>query len=346
MIALAVISLLAVLASSAKASIDKGVRDAFGTAAFVITSSDGKPFPDGVAGKVAQTDGVAEVGRQRTMTVKVGANVVGATGVDPGVLRGAIVAKVDRGSMDPLRAGSALLPANLARTLNADVGDTITVITRSGHHRLPVAAVLAPNTQLNAIVVSLDTFGRIGGGVSDSVLYVSLDDGVQPAEAAPRLAATVAENPLLQVRDQAAYAQAQRGPVDALAGAVYALLALAVVIAILGVVNTLLLSVFERTREIGLLRAIGMERDQVRSMVRVESIAIAVLGAVLGVVVGVTSAAAIQSAMTDDGFAVLDIPYLQLLIVVLAAALVGVLAALWPARRAARLDILRAIASE
>jgi putative ABC transport system permease protein len=346
MIALAVISLLAVLASSAKASIDKGVRDAFGTADFVITGSDGRPFPDEVANKVARTDGVAEVGRLRSMTVKVGANLVSATGVDPGVLRGPIVANVERGSLDPLDAGLALLPANLARTLEADVGDTITVITRSGRHKLAVAAVLAPNTQLNAIVVSLVTFGRIGGGVSDSALYVDLDDGVQPAEAAPRLAATVAENPLLQVRDQTAYAQAQRGPVDALAGAVYALLALAVVIAILGVVNTLLLSVFERTREIGLLRAIGMERDQVRSMVRVESIAIAVLGAVLGLVIGVTSAAAIQSAMTDDGFAVLDIPYLQLLIVVLAAALVGVLAALWPARRAARLDILRAITTE
>jgi putative ABC transport system permease protein len=127
---------------------------------------------------------------------------------------------------------------------------------------------------------------------------------------------------------------------------VYALLALAVIIAILGIVNTLLLSVFERTREIGLLRAIGMEREQVRSMVRVESIAIAVLGAILGLVIGVTSAAAIRSAMTDDGFAVLDIPYLQLLVVVVAAALVGVLAALWPARRAARLDILRAITTE
>jgi putative ABC transport system permease protein len=262
------------------------------------------------------------------------------------VLRGPIIAKVQRGSLEALGAGSALLPANLARTLDAGVGDTITVVTRSGRHRLPVAAVLEPNTQLNAIVVSLDTFGLIGGGVSDSVLYVDLDDGVQPAEAAPRLAAAVAANPLLQVRDQTAYAEAQRGPVDALAGAVYALLALAVIIAILGIVNTLLLSVFERTREIGLLRAIGMERDQVRSMVRVESIAIAVLGAILGLVIGVTSAAAIRSAMTDDGFAVLDIPYLQLLVVVLAAALVGVLAALWPARRAARLDILRAITTE
>lgn len=347
MIALAVISLLAVLASSAKASIDRGVRDAFGTADFVVTGTDGRPFPDEVADQVSRVDGVEAVGRQRTMTAKVGSNVISASGVDDAVLRGPIVAKVESGTLDALRNGSAVLPANLSRTLDAGVGDTITVVTKTGQNRLPVGAVVAPNTQLNAIVVSLDTFAKLGGaGTTDTVLYVDLRDGVEPAQAAPRISAAVAANPLLQVRDQTAYAEAQRGPVDALAAGVYALLALAVLIAILGIVNTLLLSVFERTREIGLLRAIGMERDQVREMVRVESVAIAVLGAVLGLALGITAAAAIRSAMKDDGFAVLDIPYLQLLIVVVAAAAVGVLAALWPARRAARLDILRAITTE
>ena len=346
MIALAVISLLAVLASSAKASIDRGVRDAFGTADFVVTSSDSKPFPDEVAGQVAGVDGVAAVGRQRTMSARVGTNAVTASGVDDAVLRGPVVAKVERGTLDALRSGSAVLPANLSRTLDADVGDTITVTTRSGDHRLPVGAVVAPNTQLDAVVVSLDTFAALGGAATDRVLYVDLRDGVEPSQAAPRISAAVAANPLLRVRDQTAYAESQRGPVDALAAGVYALLALAVLIAILGIVNTLLLSVFERTREIGLLRAIGMERDQVREMVRVESVAIAVLGAVLGMAVGIAGATAIQAAMQDDGFAVLDIPWIQLLVVVVAAAAVGVLAALWPARRAARLDILRAITTE
>ena len=347
MIALAVVSLLAVLASSAKASIDRGVQDAFGTADFVITGSDAKPFPDEVADRVARVDGVAAVGRQRTMTAEAGSTAIGVSGVDEAVLRGPIVARVERGSIDVLRSGGAVLPANLARTLDTTVGDTITVTTRSGEHKLPVGAVVAPNTQLNAIVVSLDTFAKLGGAsTTDSVLYLDLRDGVAPAEAAPRIAAAIASNPLLQVRNQAAYAEAQRGPVDALAAGVYALLALAVLIAILGIVNTLLLSVFERTREIGLLRAIGMERDQVREMVRVESVAIAVLGALLGLVVGIGAGAAIRAAMADDGFAVLDIPYLQLLVVVVAAAVVGVLAALWPARRAARLDILRAITTE
>ncbi len=346
MIGLAVIGGMAVLASSAKASIDKDVTTAFGTADFVVTGTDGQPFAATVAETVRGVDGVASVGRQRSMAVEVGDHRLNATGVDPDVLRGPIVTEVEQGSLDRLDAGSAVLPSNLARTLDVTVGDTVPVLTRTGTHRLEVAAVLAPNRQLDAVITSIDTFTRIGGGNTDSTVYVVLRDGVSPAEAAQRLAGALSGNPLVQVRDQTAYAEAQRGPVDALAGAVYLLLGLTVLIAVLGIVNTLLLSVIERTREIGLLRAIGMERPQVREMVRVESIAIALLGAVLGLLIGVVFAAAIQDVMRDDGLAVLDIPYLQLVITVLAAALVGVLAALWPARRAARLDILTAIATE
>lgn len=124
------------------------------------------------------------------------------------------------------------------------------------------------------------------------------------------------------------------------------LLALAILIAVLGIVNTLALGVVERTREIGLLRAIGMDRPQLRRMLQVESIAIALLGALLGLVIGVLFGASIQQVMAEDGLAVLDIPVLQLLIAVLVAAAVGVLAAVWPSRRAAKLDVLRAIATE
>jgi putative ABC transport system permease protein len=104
--------------------------------------------------------------------------------------------------------------------------------------------------------------------------------------------------------------------------------------------------VVERTREIGLLRAIGMDRPQLRRMLQVESIAISLLGALLGVLIGVFFGASMQKVMADDGLGVLDIPVLQLVIAVLVAAAVGVLAAVWPSRRAARLDVLRAIATE
>jgi hypothetical protein len=124
---------------------------------------------------------------------------------------------------------------------------------------------------------------------------------------------------------------------------VLALLALSVLIAALGIINTLALAVIERTREIGLLRAIGLQRRQVRQMIRYEAVVISVFGALLGLVIGVGFAALVQTFASDDGMEVLSIPVLQLALYVLVAAVIGVLASLWPARHASRMDILRAI---
>lgn len=125
-----------------------------------------------------------------------------------------------------------------------------------------------------------------------------------------------------------------------------ALLGLALVIALLGITNTLALSVFERTRELGLLRAIGMSRRQARSMIRWEAVIIAVIGAVLGLVVGAFLGWALVTALDSEGITELDIPGGQLATYMVIAALAGVLAALLPARRAARLNVLRAISTE
>jgi putative ABC transport system permease protein len=119
-----------------------------------------------------------------------------------------------------------------------------------------------------------------------------------------------------------------------------------VIIAILGVVNTLSLSVIERTREVGLLRAVGVSRSQLRTMIRLEAIVVAVFGAVLGVVMGVAFGSAVVRALRDDGLTDLAIPWTALVVFVVGSALLGVLAAVFPARRAARLDVLRAITSE
>ena len=126
----------------------------------------------------------------------------------------------------------------------------------------------------------------------------------------------------------------------------YVLLLFSIVIAVLGIINTLALSVIERTREIGLLRAVGLSRRQLRTMLRLESVAIALLGAVLGVVLGLAAGWGLQRSLADDGIEVLAIPFAQLSIFVALAGVVGVLAALWPGRRASRLDVLRAITTE
>ena len=134
--------------------------------------------------------------------------------------------------------------------------------------------------------------------------------------------------------------------VNQLLGIVTALLLLAVVVAVLGIVNTLVLSVVERTRELGLLRAVGGTRRQVRTVVRRESVLMSLLGAVTGIALGTLSGVALSRALVDEGITTIAIPTLTLAVYLVVAAAVGVLAALGPARRASRVDFLRAIASE
>ena len=133
--------------------------------------------------------------------------------------------------------------------------------------------------------------------------------------------------------------------VNQLLGLVYALLSLSVIVALLGIVNTLALAVYERTRELGLLRAVGMSRRQVRRMVRAESVITALIGAVLGLVLGIVFAVVVSRPLADEGF-VLTFPVGTLIALALVAAIAGVIAAIPPARRAARVDVLRAVTTE
>lgn len=145
--------------------------------------------------------------------------------------------------------------------------------------------------------------------------------------------------------DKAGFLDVVNGEIDTVLGLFYALLMLAVVMALLGIANTLALSTLERTRELGLLRAVGMARSQVRSMVRCESVTIALFGTTLGLAVGTFFGWAIVQAMADEGIDTLTVPIASLATVTLIAALAGALAATMPARRAAKLDVLRALAA-
>jgi putative ABC transport system permease protein len=347
MISVSLISGLLVIGASVKASINQSIVDALGTAD-ILVSNDGTPsFSTKVGDRTAEVPGVESVHRVRQQPGEVGKTSVQVTGVSDGTLNGPISTKIDAGSAAALGSGQVLLPRNLAKTLQLGMGKTFTLKTASGSHILTVCGILAPNRQLNAIVMSLPTYETLGGSPSDNLLYVDVAQGNQVAQVRTGILDQLKKDyPAIQVRDQQAYAAVARQPVNGVLAAVGFLLAMAIVIALLGIVNTLALGVVERTREIGLLRAIGMDRPQLSRMLRVESIAITLLGAVLGLAIGVTFAASVQAAMVDDGLGVRDIPVLQLVIAAAVAMAFGVLAAVWPSRRAARLDVLRAIASE
>jgi putative ABC transport system permease protein len=165
--------------------------------------------------------------------------------------------------------------------------------------------------------------------------------GVQQA-----VAHALAGFPNVQVQSRAQFEQSQSNQVNQLLGLVYALLGLAVIIALIGIVNTLMLSVFERTHEIGLLRAVGMRRRQIRAMIRSESVILALFGAVIGIIVGTGLGLALVSSLHSQGITSTVVPWSNLVVFLILAALLGLLAASWPARRAARLDVLAAIASQ
>jgi putative ABC transport system permease protein len=150
----------------------------------------------------------------------------------------------------------------------------------------------------------------------------------------------------VSAKTRAQFEADQQASVNQLLGLVYVLLALAILIALIGVVNTLMLSVFERTREIGLLRAVGMKRRQVRSMIRSESVIVGLLGGIVGIVRGTAVGAALAYALRNNGVTVVSVPVVSLIAFVILSALLGLAAATWPARRAANLDVLAAIATE
>jgi putative ABC transport system permease protein len=160
------------------------------------------------------------------------------------------------------------------------------------------------------------------------------------------VAALLADSPEVSVADQSEFIEQQTSQLDGVLTMIQVLLALAILIAVLGIINTLALSVLERTRELGLLRAVGLGRAATMRMITVESVVIAVFGALLGIVVGTGLAAAVVAALESEGITTLALPWTDLAIYLVLAGLVGVVAAVLPAIRAARTDVLTAIAYE
>ena len=179
----------------------------------------------------------------------------------------------------------------------------------------------------------------------DSMVFVRFADGVDTAAATAAVTEVASQNPLADVQDRDAFEASMGEQIDMLLNLIYALLALAVIIALLGIANTLALSIFERTRELGLLRAVGMTRAQVRATVRWESVIIALLGTTLGLAIGTSFGWVMVKALEDQGLNTFNIPVTQLAVVVAISAIAGVLAAVLPARRAAKLDVLEAISA-
>jgi putative ABC transport system permease protein len=348
MIGLAVVGLLSAAASSITASTEKAVEEQV-TSQFIIRSVAGQtPFTTAYAEKARGVPGVEAVAPFRSVF---GAKVDGKSAflgaTDPAALAEALRLPMAAGGLTALGPGQVLVGEQKAESLDLKVGDTVTLELQGGEQELEVAGMLGSGAALPSdFIVTLDTLAKGGLQPRDSIVFITAEPGADLDEIRDELEKVVDESPLVTVSDPEALVDAQKDQINQILYLMYGLLGLAIVIAVLGIISTLWLSVIERTREVGLLRAVGLSRAQLRRMIRLEAIVVAVFGALLGLLLGIAFGAGLIYALRDQGLTVFAVPWLRLLIFVVLAGLVGVLASLFPARRAAKLDVLKAIATE
>ena len=275
MIGLALCTTMAILGSSAKKSVDEAVKENF-VGDFVVSNVFGVPFSPVVAEQTANIPGVSSVNRFRFQYLD-GDFTRPMVAVDPGQVTKGLKISMAKGSLNDLSQGTVIVSEKRAEDDGLEMGDEVKVDVPTGEKPYEVVGIFRANQVLgDGYVVSLETFNAAGFQPSDNYVFVSVQEG-QRAEVLAALKALTKDMPLVTVKDQDGLAEEQRGPIDQLLALIYGLLALALVIAVLGIVNTLALSIIERTREVGLLRAVGVSRRQLRTMIRLESVVIAVL---------------------------------------------------------------------
>lgn len=346
MIGLALVSMMTVFGESAKASVDRVIKDNF-TGDYVVSSQYGAPFSPAITKRLAHVPGVADAVPLRFARATVNGERQRLSSIDPAGFAQIVRVQLTAGALDRLVGDTVVVQDDVAAAHHVTVGDRVSV--RAGGSAVPMTVVGIYRKSpaiLSTYVTSPAGMAALGTPDQDNFVYIVRKPGADAAQVHRALNAVVAQVPTVTVKDQAEFAAVQREPIDQLLRIIYALLGLAIVIAVLGIVNTLALSVVERVREIGLLRAVALTRGQVRRMIRLEAVSMSVLGAILGVLVGVVLGWVLQRTQSGQGVVALVVPWRQLIGYVVLAAVVGVLAAWWPARRAAKLDILQAIATE
>jgi len=351
MIGLAVVVFVTVFAAGISASVGNAIDRNF-QGDVVLQNTDGfSPISSGAGREAEQVDGVRTVS-----SLSFGGGVyegkdIRISAVDPATVSDVLSLDWEEGSPDTLSELSgrgAVLDDAWATSNDLEPGDPVAVRTPlESDVRLTVAGTVKDNADLlGNVVVSEQTLRDDFGGREPSMTLVRLEEGANPDAVQEQIARRVDERfPTVDTLNQQELKDNQEEQIQQLVAFFYVLLALAVVISLLGIVTTLALSIHERTRELGMLRAVGMSRRQVRTLVRYEAVITALIGAILGTVLGVIFATLVSQPLADEGFE-LSYPFGTLIILLVLAALAGVIAAIWPARRAARLDLLRALAYE
>lgn len=348
MIGVGLVGFITVFVSSTKASIDDVVQNAFNGDLVVDSGAGviGGVSPD-LAAELRRLPEVAAASGLRLGAVEIdgSADFIGAMEPSDGfrILDVGVLA----GSPTDLAAKDAIaVHIDTATERGLAIGDTVEVrFTQTGAQDLRVAMIYAEDNPAGAYVLGMPAYEANFPTSLDRQILVQGTPGVSPA--ALQAAVEAAAKPYIgvEVLTRDGYVDTVTGPLNQLLALVYVLLSLAILIALLGIANTLALSIHERVREIGLLRAVGMTRGQLRAAIRWESMIIALQGAVLGLAIGVFFGWVMVRALRDEGITLFQVPYPSLALIAAMACLAGVLAGIAPARRAARLDVLQAVAA-
>ncbi|MEW2445309.1 ABC transporter permease [Micromonospora marina] len=350
MVGIALVTGVTVILDSAKGSLGKLAEDNI-KAELVISGASSGPrpasFDPAVLEKAAAIPGVRMVsGEYGDMAVVGGERTWVAASSNVAALQQIFGAKAAAGDISRLAPDQMLVSSDTAKARNLAVGSTVPVQLSRGEARTYTVSGIYESSQLTNSV-TLPPQATADFSIPQPIQgFLQLAPGTSVDAVQPQVERLLADSPEVSVADRAAFIEQQTGQLDSLLQMIQILLALAIVIAVLGIINTLALSVLERTRELGLLRAIGLRRAQTMRMITVEAVVISIFGALLGVVVGTGLGAAVVEALKDEGITDLVLPWGQMVTFLILAAIIGVVAAVLPAIRAARINVLGAIAHD
>jgi len=353
MIGVALVVFVTVFAAGISSSIDDAIDKSF-AGDIVLQNQDGfSPIPVRAGEVLRDVDGVETVSSLSSIQADVRGVGKGERigGVDPATVTQVLKFEWAEGSDDTIEnlgRGDTVIDDAWGTSNDVGVGDKLSVLTPTGTRvALTVRGRIKDNADFfGSLLVTDEALREDFGNEQASITFLAVSDGAN-AKAVQKAATAVIDRdfPSVEVQNQTELKASQRSSIQGVVGLIYALLSLAVLISVFGIVNTLALSIFERTREIGLLRAVGMSRRQVKRVIRYEAVITALIGAVLGMVLGIVFSVLVSRPLADEGFS-LSFPYVTLLVILVLAALVGVLAAILPSRRAAKLNVLEALAYE
>jgi putative ABC transport system permease protein len=354
LISVALVGFITVFAASAKTSVESEVSRGF-EGDFVVQTESGpfgppSGFPATVADQVAAVDGVsAAVGfgfaRAEFAFADGGTTAQFLSAVDPVSSRGVLDPRMVEGELTDLTDEGVIVDVGEAEDHDLQVGDRLTITSTEGAQiAVVVQAISDEENLLGYYTITRSAFRAAFAQAVDSLVYGSIDPGADIDDVLARIETATEATPGLKILDRDGFIGDLAAQVTQFVTVIYVLLALSVIIALIGIGNTLSLSIHERTRELGLLRAVGMNRSQLRSSIRWEAVLISVLGTLVGLTLGLVLSRAMLEALKSSGLTEFTVPIGSLVTITVLAALMGVLASVRPSRRASRLAILDAIA--